>query len=154
MAALLLAGAGSILHIRVMKKLSSVGKRLSAYAGAAMVLLMLLAPAPAFAGGPSMDVCGNPGNANSESEPNSSCNKFVENYLNPAIIVLTSLVGIAAVLSIIFAGIQYSSSADDPGMVTKAKQRIFNTILGLVAYIFLLAFLNYLIPGGIFSNDQ
>jgi len=114
------------------------------------VLLMLLAPAPAFAAGPSVDICGNPGNANSQSNPDSSCNKFVENYLNPAIIVLTSLIGIAAVLSIILAGIQYSASADDPGAVTKAKQRIFNTILGLVAYLFLLAFLNYLIPGGIF----
>ena len=86
-----------------------------------------------------VDVCGNATN----------CNLFVENYINPLVKVLTALVGISAVISIIVAGIQYSSSADDPGTVTKAKQRVFNVVIGLLAYIFLIALLNYLIPGGI-----
>lgn len=90
-----------------------------------------------------MDVCGTGDGAE-------ACNSFIAKYVNPAVIALTALVGIAAVASIIVAGIQYASSADDSGAVTKAKQRIFNTILGLVAYIFLLAFLNYLVPGGFF----
>jgi len=59
------------------------------------------------------------------------------------------LVGIVAVLGIIISGIQYSASADDPGTVTKAKERIFEIIIGLVGYAFLVAFLNYLVPGGI-----
>lgn len=87
-----------------------------------------------------VDVCGSKG---------SKCNKFITTYINPAIRVLTALVGIAAVLSIIFAGIQYSASADDPGMVTQAKERIFAVVLGLVGYAFLLAFFNWLVPGGI-----
>jgi hypothetical protein len=58
-------------------------------------------------------------------------------------------VGVLAVISVVVAGIQYSSSADDPATVTKAKQRIFNTVVGLIAYIFLFAFINYLVPGGI-----
>lgn len=86
------------------------------------------------------DVCGTSGDR---------CNNFVETYLNPFIYLLSALVGVAAVISIITAGIQYSSSADDPSTVSKAKQRIFNTVIGLVAYIFLFAFLNYLIPGGL-----
>lgn len=89
----------------------------------------------------SIDVCG---------AGRDNCNKFVENYVNPFVLLLTALVGVVAIISIIYAGIQYASSADDPGTVSKAKQRIFNTILGLVAYIFLFAFLNYLIPGGFF----
>lgn len=116
---------------------------LSLFLAAAFVLLAFLLPLPASAAGEQVDVCGDLGSP-------ADCNNFVDKYLNPLVIVLTALVGIAAVLSIIIAGIQYSSSADDPGTVTKAKQRIFNTILGLVAYVFLLAFLNYLIPGGVF----
>ena len=77
------------------------------------------------------------------------CNHFIDTYINPFIYLLSGLVGIVAVISIIFAGIQYASSADDPGMVSKAKQRIFNTVIGLVAYLFLFAFLEYIIPGGI-----
>jgi hypothetical protein len=98
------------------------------------------APSPVFAAGPSVDVCSGAG----------KCNSFVNKYINPVVVLLTVVVGIAAVISIIMAGIQYTSSADDPGTVSKAKQRIFNTIIGLVAYIFLLAFFNYLVPGGFF----
>ncbi|HEY5806231.1 MAG TPA: hypothetical protein VIS56_02480 [Candidatus Saccharimonadales bacterium] len=86
------------------------------------------------------DVCGRGG---------TSCNAFVVNYVNPVILLLTGLVGVVAVISIIVAGIQYSASADDPGVVAKAKQRIFNTVIGLIGYIFLFALLNYLVPGGI-----
>jgi hypothetical protein len=89
-----------------------------------------------------VDVCSDPG----ECE---AVNGFIKEYINPAIRVLTALVGITAVLSIVIAGIQYAGSADDPGVVTKAKQRIFNVVLALVVYAFLVAFLNYLIPGGI-----
>lgn len=84
------------------------------------------------------------------NEDGTRCNAFVENYINPFIYLFSAMVGVAAVISIIVAGIQYSSSADDPAAVSKAKQRIFNTVIGLVAYIFLFAFLNYLVPGGIF----
>jgi hypothetical protein len=105
----------------------------------AIALSVVLWPAGVSAGG-TVDICG----------PNASeCNEFVETYINPAILVLSALVGVAAVISIIIAGIQYSGSADDPGVVSKAKQRIFNTILGIVAYIFFFAFINYLVPGGI-----
>ena len=108
----------------------------------ALTAVCLLSPAQAFAApNPGeVDVCG----------AAAECNTFVEKYLNPVIIFLTAVVGIAAVVSIIMAGIQYASSADDPGTVSKAKTRIFNTVIGLVAYIFLLAFFNYLVPGGFF----
>ena len=110
-----------------------------------IVAALLLAATPFFlpvsvSAGNTVDVCG----AGSDN-----CNKFINDFVNPAILVLTALVGIAAIISIIYAGIQYASSADDPSAVSKAKQRIFNTVIGLVAYIFLFAFLNYLVPGGI-----
>lgn len=84
-------------------------------------------------------------------ESGTRCTTFVEKYINPFIYLLSGLVGVLAVISIIMAGIQYASSADDPGVVTKAKQRMFNTVIGLVAYIFLYAFFDYLVPGGFFK---
>jgi len=104
----------------------------------------LLQPAVAHAGPPNSttDICGNGPDA-------AKCDNFVNKYINPAIVLLSAIIGVAAVINIIMAGIQYASSADDPGAVSKAKQRIFNTVVGLVAYAFLFAFLNYLVPGGI-----
>ena len=75
--------------------------------------------------------------------------EFIDAYISPIILALSGLIGVFAVISLIMAGIQYAGSADDPGVVTKAKQRIFATVIGIVAYIFLFAFLNYLVPGGI-----
>jgi hypothetical protein len=98
-------------------------------------------PTSTGGGGKTTDVCGTAGKR---------CNDFVDHYINPFILLLSALVGVVAVISIILAGIQYAGSADDPGTVSKAKQRIFNTIIGLIAYIFLFAFLSYIIPGGLF----
>jgi hypothetical protein len=81
---------------------------------------------------------------------NNPCTTFINKYISPFILLLTALVGVLAVVSIIVAGIQYSMSADDPGAVSKAKNRIFQTVIGLFAYFFLFAFLNFLIPGGLF----
>ncbi|HSX00155.1 MAG TPA: hypothetical protein VLH38_03910 [Patescibacteria group bacterium] len=79
-----------------------------------------------------------------------ACSKFVNKYINPAILLLTLLVGIAAVISILVAAIQYSSAGDDPAALNKAKDRIFQTVIGIIAYLFLFAFLNYVVPGGLF----
>lgn len=70
-------------------------------------------------------------------------------YINPAVELLSALVGIAVVASIIIGAIQYSSAGGDPGKVEKAKGRIQNAILALIAYVFLFALLQWLIPGGI-----
>jgi hypothetical protein len=96
------------------------------------------APAP---DAPGTDVC---------AGASQRCNHFIDTYVNPFVYLLSALVGIVAVISIIMGGVQYASSADDPSAVSKAKTRIFNTVIGLVAYIFLFAFFEYLVPGGIF----
>lgn len=81
--------------------------------------------------------------------PGDACTNFVQKYLNPFIRLLSMIVGVGAAISLVLAGIRYSSSADDPSAVSKAKTRIVQTIIGLLAYIFLFAFLNYVIPGGL-----
>lgn len=70
-------------------------------------------------------------------------------YLVLFIQFLTAIVAIVVVISIIIGGIQYSTSADDPGMVTAAKKRIINALLALALYIFTFAILQFLIPGGV-----
>lgn len=64
--------------------------------------------------------------------------------------LLSALVGIVIVIMIAVGGVQYTTARDDPNAVSAAKTRIRNAILSLVFYIFSVAFLNYLIPGGLF----
>lgn len=75
---------------------------------------------------------------------------FVKKYINPAIKVLTLSFGLIVVISLISGGIQYSAAGGDPQKVSNAKKRVSMTILALVAYSFLYAFLQFLVPGGIF----
>ncbi len=63
---------------------------------------------------------------------------------------LSAGVGIVVIASIIFAGIQYTTSRGDPNAAAAAMKRIQNTALALALYIFGYAILNYLIPEGFF----
>ncbi len=67
-------------------------------------------------------------------------------YLRGIIILLGGAIGLAVVITIIVAGIQYSSSAGNPANITKAKERLTNAVIGLVLYLFLAAILRYLVP--------
>ena len=77
------------------------------------------------------------------------CSGLIKNYVNPFIKLLTWVVGIAVVISIIVGGIQFASAGGDPGKVVAARKRITNSIVGLLAYLFMFAFLQWLLPGGI-----
>lgn len=74
---------------------------------------------------------------------------LINNYVNPFIKFMGALVGVAVVMSIVMGGIQYGSSGGDPSKVTAAKNRIRNALVALVAFLFLLTALNFLLPGGI-----
>ena len=74
----------------------------------------------------------------------------VAKYISMAIAFLSGGVGIVVVIMIIIGGIQYTSSSGDPQKVGAAKQKIFNAVLALVAWVLLLGFLNYLVAGGLF----
>lgn len=69
--------------------------------------------------------------------------------LNLAIKILTGLVAVAAVTSIILAGVQYASAGDSPEKVKAAKDRIAQTVIGILLYIFMFAILEFIIPGGV-----
>ena len=88
-----------------------------------------------------------------QSDPATTCSRascdLIKTYIDPGITLLSALVGVACVISIISAGIQYTSSGGDPQKAAKAKSRIANTVVALLAYTFLMAFLEFLIPGGV-----
>lgn len=79
-----------------------------------------------------------------------NCDLITE-YLAPAINVFSASFAVIAVISLILGGINYTTSEGDPQKVARAKVRIRNTIFAVVAYMFLYAFLQFLVPGGIFK---
>ncbi len=64
--------------------------------------------------------------------------------------MLSAGAGVIIVLMIVIGGIQYSTAGANPQAVSAAKSKIINAILALLALIFLYAFLQWLVPGGIF----
>ena len=79
----------------------------------------------------------------------SSCD-LVASYIQPIVSLLSGMVGIIVVISLIMGGIEYSTSEGDPQKSAKAKRRITNTLIALIAFFFLYAFLQFLIPNGVF----
>lgn len=75
-----------------------------------------------------------------------SCN-LISKYVNPLIKLLGILVGLAVTMGIIIGGIQYASSGGDPQRAANGKKHIVQSIIALVAFFFLYAFLGFLIPG-------
>jgi hypothetical protein len=71
-------------------------------------------------------------------------------YVNPAIDILSIIVGLVVTASLIAGGVQYITSSGDSQKTSAAKTRITNTLLAFLAYLFMYAFLNFLIPGGLF----
>lgn len=70
--------------------------------------------------------------------------------LNQAVNILSAGVGVLAVGGIVYGSIRYASSGGNAEQTKKAKDIIFNVVLGLIGYGFMYAFLNWLIPGGLF----
>lgn len=72
--------------------------------------------------------------------------KWIEFFVN----VLSVVIVAGSAVMIAFAGVQYTAARDNPQQVQAAKQRMWNVGIGLVAYFFLYAFIQWIIPGGVF----
>lgn len=62
--------------------------------------------------------------------------------------IITSATGILAVVGLSIVGIQYLTAKGNEQQTTKAKQRILEIVIGVVAYAVLYAALNFFLPGG------
>ncbi|HRN97053.1 MAG TPA: hypothetical protein PLZ58_01190 [Candidatus Saccharibacteria bacterium] len=65
--------------------------------------------------------------------------------------ILTAGVGILAVGGIVYGSILYASAGGSAEQVKKAMTVFTNVVIGIVAYAAMYAFLNFIIPGGIFN---
>lgn len=74
--------------------------------------------------------------------------------LNIILQILTYGVGIAATIGFVISGIQYATARDDAGQLSRAKSRMINILIGLFLYASMWALLNFLLPGGLFSNGS
>ncbi len=64
--------------------------------------------------------------------------------------ILTAGVVVVAIAGIVYASFLYTTADNNSGQVTKAKETIFNVMLGIALFAGMYAFLQFLIPGGIF----
>lgn len=58
-------------------------------------------------------------------------------------------IGMLVVASLVFAGVQYTSSRGDPAATARAMERVRSTLIALLVYIFAAAILDFVIPKGI-----
>lgn len=74
--------------------------------------------------------------------------KDVEMIVN----VMSAGVGVVVTGVIIVGGVQYTIAGGNPQALQAARQRITNGLIALFLFIFIYAFLQWLIPGGVFSK--
>jgi hypothetical protein len=62
---------------------------------------------------------------------------------------LAPLAIIAVIIGVLWGAIRYITSGGDAQKVAEGKDKIQKALLGLLAFIFLYALLNWLLPGGL-----
>ena len=67
--------------------------------------------------------------------------------LNLVVDILSVGIGILGVIGITVVGIQYLTAGGNEEKTRKAKQRMFEIVVGLVAYVIIFAALKWLMPG-------
>ena len=96
--------------------------------------------------------CDKDGNRNdSNGTYNCSCDNgqgsSVTDTLTLVLDILTGLVGIVAVIGITVVGIQYLTAGGSEEKTRKSKRRLFEIVLGVVAYVAIYILLKWLLPG-------
>lgn len=71
----------------------------------------------------------------------------IEGLLLLIVKILLYGLGAAAVVGVVVAGIMYLTARDNEAQVAKAKTRLVEVVIGLVAWAMLWTVLNWLIPG-------
>lgn len=68
--------------------------------------------------------------------------------------ILSVLVGIVGVIGIVIVGIQYLTAGGNEEQTRKAKRRLFEIVIGLIAFVLMSALLNWLLPGFNATNNS
>ena len=70
----------------------------------------------------------------------------VYTVLSLVMTIMTIGIGVTAVIGITIAGIIYLTAGNNVAKTTKAKRRIYEIVIGLIAYVALVAILTFLLP--------
>lgn len=60
-------------------------------------------------------------------------------------------VAVVVVIMIIVGGIQYTMAGNQPQVVANARKKLINALFALIMFMLTYAFLQWIIPGGIFN---
>lgn len=113
--------------------------------------VFFLMAAPVMAADPCSNTLGSDGKVDQTKVQNCLTQSPVVHRIQQIVDFLSVGVGIVVVGVILVGGIQYIVAGDNPQALTAARQRITNGLIALFAFIFMSAFLQWLIPGGIFK---
>ena len=70
----------------------------------------------------------------------------IYDILNTVVDIMSVCIGILGVIGITIVGIQYLTAAGNEEQTRKAKRRMFEIVIGIVAYVILYAGLRFLLP--------
>jgi hypothetical protein len=76
----------------------------------------------------------------------------IGDVLRIIITVLTVSIGVAAVGGLAWASVLYAKAEDNSASVSEARELIRNIVIGILLYGFLVAIINWLVPGGVIGT--
>lgn len=87
---------------------------------------------------------------------NSGCSdgSAMFDILGMVLSVVTYGVGAAAIIGVLITGYQYITARDNSAQVMKAKNRLFQIVIGLVVWVMIWGILQFLLPGGLFADGS
>ena len=101
---------------------------------------------------------GAPKKSDGEDAHNCSCDdgtgSSIVSILRLVVNIMTVGVGVLGVIGITIVGIQYLTAGGNEEQTRKAKRRLFELIIGLVAYVLIYSLLNWLIPNFEYPNNK
>lgn len=68
--------------------------------------------------------------------------------LNLVVRIMTTGIGILAVLGTIFVGIQYLTAGESEEKLRKSKRRLLELVIGIIIYVLMGSLIQFLLPGG------
>lgn len=74
--------------------------------------------------------------------------------LKMILLIVSVGVGIVAVGGVVYGAILYASAQDSQEQIRKAVGIIRGVVIGLVLYVFMVAIINFLVPGGVFGSSE
>lgn len=76
----------------------------------------------------------------------------IAGLMTQIMMIMTIGVGIIATGGLVYAGVLYASAQDNQEQLKKSRGVVRNVVVGLLLYVFMIAIVDWLVPGGIFET--